>query len=34
MKFDFSNRWVQILVSIAGFAVGYYLMTAFETLFQ
>ncbi len=33
MKFDFSNRWVQILVSIVAFGVGYYIFGLLEKLF-
>ena len=33
MKFDFSNRWVQILASIAAFGIGYYVFGLLEKLF-
>ncbi len=34
MKFNIENKWLQLLLSVAGFGVGYYLMTMFEKLFQ
>ena len=32
MKFDFSNRWVQILFFMSAFGVGYYVFSVLEKL--